>query len=238
MVSNGGVIMKKLLFVLLVVSLLVLSACAGEKVIEEEPATEPVIEQEVEPVVEEEMEPVDCVDPEIRDLIDEARDLDQLHYYMRESPYFRQQYEVFVKGDKMKVVLPEASKFIRGEYYNTVYLDLNTKEAVAYCEEKRRCSDFYEAFDVDYEQYYRQTPVDWTLSLDCAKEISTERMFDRDVVLVEYTENGKTNNMWLYMFNGMAAKMIEDIDAADPVQRTFEMLSMSVSDEDVVKQSN
>lgn len=231
--------MKKLLFVLLIVSLLVLSACAGEKVLKEEPAAEPVVEQEVEPAVEvEEEEAVDCVDPEIRALIDEARDLDQLHYYMRESPYFREQYEVFVKGDKMKVVLPEASKFIRGEYYDTVYLDLITKEAVAYCEDKKRCSDFYEAFDVDYEQYYRQTPVDWTLSLVCAEKVSTENMFSRDVVLVKYTENGKTYNMWLYMFNGMAAKMIEDIDAADPVQRTFEMLSMSVSEEDVVKQSN
>ena len=237
MVSNGGVYMKKLLLVLLIVSLLVLSACAGEKVLKEEPTAEPVVEQEVEPAVEVE-ETVDCVDPEIRDLIDEARNIEQLHYYMRESPYFRQQYEVFVKGDKMKVVLPEASKFIRGEYYNTVYLDLSTKEAVAYCEDKKRCSDFYEAFDVDYEQYYRLTPVDWAVSLDCAKEISTERMFNRDVVLVEYEMNGKTNNMWLYMFNGVTAKMIEDIDAADPVQRTFEMLSMSVSDEDVVKQSN
>jgi hypothetical protein len=232
----GGVIMKKLLFVLLVVSLLVLSACGGEKELKKEPVAEPVVEKEVKPIVEQEVETVDCLDPEIRDLVTDAERIGQLHYYMRETPYFREQYEVFVKGDKMKVILPEASKFIRGEYYDTVYLDLSAKEAVAYCEDRKRCEDPQEEFDVDYEQYYRQTPMDWATSLNCADKISTETMFNRDVVLAQYTMNGKTNKMWLYMFNGVTAKMTEDIDASEPVERSFEILSMSVSDNDVTKQ--
>ncbi|MBW2987480.1 hypothetical protein KY336_02920 [Candidatus Woesearchaeota archaeon] len=231
--------MKKLLFVLLVLSLLVLSACGGEKVMKEEPvAEEPVVEKEVQPIVEKETkpaEPVDCMDPEIKDLIAKA-DTDQLHYYMRETPYFRQQYEVFVKGDKMKIILPEATKFIRGEYFDTVYLDLSTKDAVAYCEDPKRCDDSEEEFAVEYDEYYRLTPMDWAMSLNCADEISTENMFDRDVMLVEYTLNGKTANMWLYMFNGVTAQMIEDIDASEPVQRSFEILSLKVDEEDVTKQ--
>ncbi|MBW3017721.1 hypothetical protein KY325_01025 [Candidatus Woesearchaeota archaeon] len=232
--------MKKILFALLIVSLLVLSACAGEKVVKEEPAAEPVVEKEVTPAVEEEKKPVvveSCMESSVRELLDKAEKLDPLRYYMRETPYFREQYEALVRANKMKVILPEPSTFVRGEYFNTVYLDLDKKEAVAYCEDRKRCNDFEKQFDVDYDDYYRLTPVDWAMSLKCAKVLGTETMFSRDVALVEYEKNGKTSNMWLYIYNGVTAKMVEDVDAKEPVQRSFEMLSMSVSEKDVAHQS-
>jgi hypothetical protein len=164
-----------------------------------------------------------CMDPAIQDLIDKAKDVDELHYKMRET------------HEKMKIILPEPPAFIRGEYYNAVYLDTDTKEAIAYCEDRKRCDDYNKPFEVEYDDYYRQTPMDWALTLDCGENIGTETMYNRDVVVVEYEKNGKTNRMWLYNYYGVASQVIEDVEAKEPAsQRTFEVLSKSVTDEEVV----
>ena len=213
----------------------------------EEPAVE-VIETEEEVIETEEEEEDDmgsitgeavvvsgCMDPAIQDLVDKAKDVDELHYMLRETPYLRKESEFFVKDEKMKIILPEPPAFIRGEYFNAVYLDTDTKEAIAYCEDRKRCDDYNEPFIVEYDDYYRQTPMDWVLTLGCAENIGTETMYNRDVVVAEYEKDGKTNRMWLYNYYGVASQVIEDVEAKEPAaQRTFEVLSKSVTDEDVL----
>ncbi|MBW2987191.1 hypothetical protein KY336_01450 [Candidatus Woesearchaeota archaeon] len=212
-----------------------------EPVVEEEPAVE-VIEPEEEEddmgaITGEAVADTGCMDPSIQALVDKAKDVDELHYLMRETPYLRKESEVFVKDEKMKIVLPEPPAFIRGEYYNAVYLDTDTKEAIAYCEDRKRCDDYNEPFDVEYDDYYRLTPMDWAMTLGCAENIGTETMYNRDVIVAEYEKDGKTNRMWLYNYYGVTSQIIEDVEAKEPAaQRTFEVLSKSVTDEDVVHQ--
>ncbi|MBD3259423.1 hypothetical protein GF371_02205 [Candidatus Woesearchaeota archaeon] len=178
-----------------------------------------------------------CHDPEVKELLDKAEKTKQLRYLMRKPPYFREESEVYVKDSKMKIILPEASKFTRGEYFNAVYLDTDTKEAIAYCEDRVRCDDLNKPFDVEYDDYYVFTPMDWAKMLGCGDKTGTETMFNRNTAVVEYKEDGKTNIMNLYDYYGVAAQVVKDVDAKDPKMWTFEVLSNSVTEEDVVHQT-
>jgi len=209
--------------------------------------TEPVeIQEEPEPVEEAGMDTVTgssvvetggCLDPDVQMLVDKAKSTKEMRYLMRKPPYFRDEYEVFVKDNKMKIVLPEASKFVRGEYFNTIYLDTDSKEAIAYCEDRVRCDDLNKPFEVEYNDYYELTPKDWILTLGCADNIGTETMFNRHTVVVEYKEDSKTNRMNLYSYYGVAAQVIKDIDAKEPKMWSFEMISSSLTKEDVTHQT-
>lgn len=177
------------------------------------------------------------IDPRIAELVEKTNKNKEMRYYLSQSPDIHIKSQVFVKGNRMKIILPEPSAFVRGNYYNVVYLDTQTKEAVGYCEDLKRCNDLNKRFeDIDYDYYYQLTPRDWALFFDDAEFMGTETMFNRDVTQLKFTKAGKTYKIWLYNFHGLAAKVVEDAESANPNLIFFELISNHVSDTQVEHQ--
>jgi hypothetical protein len=62
-------------------------------------------------------------------------------------------------------------------------------------------------------------------------------MFNRHTVVVEYKEDGKTNRMNLYSYYGIAAQVAKNVEAEEPTLWSFEMISSSLTNEDVTHQT-
>ncbi|MBW3013970.1 hypothetical protein KY335_01900, partial [Candidatus Woesearchaeota archaeon] len=173
------------------------------------------------------------IDPRVAELVDKAKELKEFRYYYSESPDVHLKSQFFIKDEKVKIILPAPPAFARGKYYNAIYLDTKTKDAAAYCEDEKRCSDLNQEFPANYDDYYRLTPRDWALFVEDAEVLGTEVMYNRDTTLVEFEKGGRTYRIWLYNYHGLAAKVVEDYGASKPRILFFELISTHVSDNQI-----
>ena len=130
---------SKILLVGLIASLLLLSACVYEAEDKPEPAEEPVVDEPkettTEPVKTVPTKPVPSYDPEVQELLNEAKDVDNF-YYLYEArklnPFgsFEQDvtFEAYVRGDQARKILSKATKLRNEVYYNEIYLNTSKKE--------------------------------------------------------------------------------------------------------------
>src|SRR3989344_511753 len=134
------------------------------------------------------------LDSKIQKLVDVARKVKKYSYKARyPESYGRRHIEVKVSDNKIRIFYPQQEFIVMRDSYDNIYLDTEINEAIAYCEEKIRCSDPNSGFEVDYDKHLPKTPVDWTLELleaDELKVIGNEFNHDRSLTVIEYELNG------------------------------------------------
>ena len=121
----------------------------------------------------------------------------------------RDQY--FVKGNRIKIKLYEVNQWDK-DYFDTVYLNTDTKEAEAFCEDtdKARCRDNDRKFDISYDDFIMKTPLTWLNEMaTSAKVISSESFDERQSYVLEYPGvDGATVRIWIDKFSGVPVKVL------------------------------
>ncbi len=131
-----------------------------------------------------------------------------LKYMYQDPTMYPEEWETWVKGDKMHIKLRELDN-VQGEVYiDNVYLDLTKKTAVGYCERKvYRCADPNSPIDVKFAKYYRETPFDWIDDVAYAKQESQEQVQQRNVWKITDDFEGMKTTAWVDEYYGIPIKV-------------------------------
>ncbi|HLD02356.1 MAG TPA: hypothetical protein VJC07_01495 [Candidatus Nanoarchaeia archaeon] len=116
-----------------------------------------------------------------------SKDDANLRYKFDQSPENPREYEIFIKGDKMKVILPDYNDYL-GEY-DIAYIDLSDESAVAYCTNTAniKCKDKTKQIEVPFKDVITKTPYDWLNEVPPEAKITGSAMVGRRTVeIVEY----------------------------------------------------
>ena len=206
------------IFVVLCVAFMFLVGCGAKEeapaekespstkhVTEPEESAEPEPEEEAEP----EPEPAKKPSKQIQELLDKYKGRVQSVKYMYQDQTIKpEEWETWVKGDKMHVKLREMDNIREDVYIDQVYLDLSSKTAVGYCERTAyRCADPNSPVEVNFKKYYRKTPFEWIDEVTYAEKEAEEQMQQRNVWKIKYTEGSKTTTMWVDEYYGIPVKV-------------------------------
>lgn len=201
----------RLFFIFAVVSLLLFAAGCGKA--KEQPVVKPEteIKPEVKPAPEPappvvEKQPVTVIDEEVQGVLDKRSKVTgyKYLYYGPPNPGFGLEFRVL--GSKARLYLGTLSKLADGKTYDTVYLDLAAKSAVAYCESVS-CTN-KGSLDVNFDDYYLQTPADFASSVAGAKLRNYELLYQRKTAVIIFEDTkGMNGTMWLDTVYGMPVKV-------------------------------
>jgi hypothetical protein len=202
------------------------------------PETPPLVETP--PVVETTPPPIEpTLPPEISTLFDKAKTKTSYQYKYQGPPNTKDIYEVFVKGDKMKVYIPKASSSIRTLNYDTVYIDLSTMTAKGYCEWNNAYCTKTEGVTAPAEDFAFKTPFQWIDGITTGTIKGSETFDKRAVYHLEYFVDGVRTNVLIDKFTGVPVQVLIGEDPRDLVEtRTIytysEFVANSLQDADFV----
>tara|TARA_Y100000310_G_C20687159_1_gene819812 strand:+ start:1657 stop:2340 length:684 start_codon:yes stop_codon:yes gene_type:complete len=95
-------------------------------------------------------------------------------------------YAISVKGDKIKIELPEMNVEERGKFYNLIYLDTAEATAEAYCKGHSSCEGAVGKIkDLNYLSVYLDSPFDWLAQITEAEKIGEKQVEGRDTITLE-----------------------------------------------------
>lgn len=117
------------------------------------------------------------------------------------------EYNIWISGDKMKIVLPPYKDFFK--YYDTIYANSASKTAVAYCYnlDNRLCREKEGPYDLNYADVSTKTPYMWINEIPPEAQVTaSEQIEKRDVAVVEY---GNTK-MWIDKFYKIPLRVVSD----------------------------
>jgi hypothetical protein len=157
------------------------------------------------------------------------------HYLYQGPPHPTKYYEIFVKGDKMKVYLPKGDASISQLKYDTVYIDVAENKAKAYCERERISCGDTQAKVVTASDYYFKSPFDWIKELDAGTAAGTQNVNGRNALRM----NSENITVWIDTYSGLPILIKLGEDTKDPTKQLIEYeykdLSInSVLDEELV----
>jgi hypothetical protein len=192
-------------------------------------------ETEPEPEETVEAEPVKVLTKKMKQLLQkhEGRVANMMYMYQDQTNK-PEEWQTWVKDNKMHIELRQLDN-VRGEVYvDNIYLDLAEKTAVGYCEAKvYRCADPNTPVELNFNKYYRETPLDWIEKVTYAELISDEQINSRKVWKVKYEEGDKQVFMWIDDYYGVSS-MIREVRDGVVNEYIFEDISFnSVEDSDL-----
>lgn len=177
----------------------------------------------------------------VLDLLELNSKVTGIKYNYQDITIRPQVYTISIKGDKIKVEIPRDTIENPDYRYTTIYLDTQTGEAEAYCEDRDDfyCPDPNKPFDVDYNEYYKKTPYAWLEILrqaDEAEVVAEETIDRRKVMKVIAIEDGLQTEYWIDNYYGMPLQIIVDGDKEEGFYYFREMAFNKVKDTDVEHQ--
>src|SRR3989344_3624177 len=162
--------------------------------------------------------------------------LKNIQYEHRRFPDNQELHIISILGDKMVYVLPESQAFMKDEYFDTVYLDIPTGTAVAYCEHKgdQKCPEPNKAFrDIDFfiGMVLYDDWVDKIIDGTNYIKRDQETLFDRKVDVFDVDINGVTHRISVDQFYGVPLKIEKypdsDVDGSRPAEEyTYRIISV------------
>ncbi|MDP3765288.1 MAG: hypothetical protein Q8R04_02145 [Nanoarchaeota archaeon] len=217
--------MKKYLFISYFIFLLVfMIACAP---VQKESA--PISKSEAnagkpsEPVIGQKQE----VSAEVKELLDKSKTRVRSIYYKYKGPETGNSfYEFYAKDAKIKY-LPalEIKSLDAVDSYDTIFIDKTAKTAVSYCV-AYYCKYKGKKQDLNYDDVYISTVLDWVSSLTSTKKVGEEVIDDRSTWKIE-TNKGI---LWVDTFYGIPLK----VESSGKTYRFQQISVNSVQDADVV----
>lgn len=183
--------------VLLVLILLIGCAQTGQQAQPPAPIQQPAqpqaetpaetVSQEETPITEE----ITTMPNDIREILEKGKTGLSSYSYNYKSPESDVKSQIYVKGNKIKIILPEKNTKEQGKVYNTIYLDTEKKTAQAYCIGYSSCEGKVgKVKDLNYEEAYIETPLGWLAKVTEAKQIDERTVEGRKSIYLE-TNIGK-----------------------------------------------
>ena len=201
--------MKKILLILILAILVLGFGCAPRSFLENPAKESKEKTTEVTETVKEETKTTE--DQSYMKLIDKAKSYQSLSYDIGEDALTRRLYTVYLKGDNMKLALPDYVHIGNREYYDTVYLNKAANEALAYCEsrEKYFCPDNNKQYKVKYNEYIHKSPFVWLSEVQNPTYVGVEVINFRETTKLSYLKNNKDAFIWIDNFYGLPIKVLE-----------------------------
>ena len=171
-------------------------------------------------------------------LLQRNKDVTNYHYVFDADKV--EGYEVFISGSNVKKVYIDA-KPLRGDiFYNTIYLNRETKTAVGICNKPGvTCGAIWnKAYIVDYEsENIGPTPVEMIDTVRNPQEVGSEVMLNRDLTIIEFINaDGKKERWSLDDFYGLPSRqVIYSSDEEIEESHTFIKLSVGQVQEEEVR---
>ena len=204
---------NKIILCLLILSIFLVSACAPVEVptkeTDQEPAKVVVVsetriikaideEEEIEEVVEVSEE--EQIPSEIEEFLSIADEKVQSISYSYKGPETKDFfYDFFVKGNNIKYILsPTYFIDVEGDNYDAIYLDKVLQTAQGYCDAKK-CYRKGKKADLDYDEEYILTPLDWLDKIEEAEKVGEEIIDRRDTWKLS-TKPSSLGNMTIYHY--------------------------------------
>jgi len=170
----------------------------------EQPVEKVVTTKQV--VVEEEHKSSE-IDDEVQDILDNNYRYKSIEYDYREGERVDlPTYDVSLKDDAMKIILPEEGGILRTDELDMVILDLDEQTGVGYCASERLCIEQGEFGDVEFEDFYLETPFDWADKIESAEKVGERRLYNRDLAVVHVND---MYEYWIEEYYGIVIKVIE-----------------------------
>ena len=137
------------------------------------------------------------------------------------------------KSNILKASYSSTQRDDRQNPYDTVYLDLNTKNATAYCETVGRCDNRDLAIQVNYDDHFRTMPFEILDSITFAVEKGNEQIDRKNAIILDFEDNtGKKGTIFIWEYWGMPLRVIYTSPKSYKIEYR-EMAVNSVKDEDI-----
>lgn len=174
------------------------------------------------------------IDPEtptlntvVVELLTKSKNVESMSYeYKRLDRPLERPVNVWVKKLLVKQEVNVQTDIQKKNEMDTVIFDTGARTATAYCESVRFCLKTGEKGEVDYEQYYIKTPLDWIDGVTSAEKIS-EAVIDGRKVWQLRTPEGV--DLWVDTFYGVPLR----VDAEGVRYQFDNPLFNGVKDEEV-----
>ncbi len=147
---------------------------------EQEAPVEEVTQLKEAPVAEEPEEQIK-IPNDIKEILEKGKTRLTSFSYNYKGSGFTQEYKIYVKGSKIKIVPPEIVNVKGGKFYNTIYIDAENKSAEAYCVGYSNCRlNTGKIADLNYDKAYIETPLDWLDKVTEAERIDRRQVEGRN----------------------------------------------------------
>ncbi|MFH1915814.1 MAG: hypothetical protein ABIJ21_00985 [Nanoarchaeota archaeon] len=196
------------------------------------PPADEVIPPEIPDVPPEPIIPEQALPAEIKTLFEKAETNTKGYTYKFQGPPNpTEYYDVLVKGDKMKVLLPKGSSIIKTNNFDTVYIDLSANTAEGYCEREPLYCKGGPAITTDAAKWRFKTPLDWIPEITTGTLMGSETLLGRPVYRLEYIKDDLQHVAFIDKFFGIPilVKIGEDIKGVNDKLTIYEYKSVSVN---------
>ena len=150
------------------------------------PEPEPLPPPPPKPAPTEAATPTPEVDQELVELLQLSEKLRSIRYKLIE-PLNVGGHIWLLRDDKIKILLWRPLELKdRENYFDVVYLNVDTKDALGVCEDAQDCLQLGKQFpNIDFDEFYRPTPWDWLATIPPEAKIYGEQQYEnRDVVRI------------------------------------------------------
>lgn len=204
--------------------LLLIASCAPQQQFQQQavPAAKPDIVSQPAPA-----QPNLEVTAEVKELLDKSKAKVKSAYYKYYGPETGANfYEFYLKDSKIKYNPNRELKTLdRLDSYDTIFIDKSLKTAESHCV-ATYCTYKGKKQDLDYDDAYIPTIIDWGSGLTYAKKIGEEVIDDRSTWKVDSSKG----TLWIDIFYGIPLK----VDSSGKSYRFRQISVNSVQDSDVV----
>jgi len=169
----------------------------------------------VEKVVQESPPPVEVAptekenSPQVKALLKRYEDkVKSYEFYYAPPPDNLARDHYFVKGNRVKIELFEKNVAQRDDYFDTIYLNLETKSAKRYCIKGGiLCKDFKQGQDTSYDEYSLQFPHEYVSQIVKADITGSETLYDRRTMKLSYELGGILHYAWVDEYSGLPVRV-------------------------------
>lgn len=155
-------------------------------------------------------QPVSNIDEDVQDLMDNNDKLTSMSYnYRAASAVDSETYEIYLKGDEMKILLPLKTQILNTLEIDTVIVDWGDRTATSYCQSLKYCVETGMIEEgVSFDEYYVMNPVFWLDEIDSAEKTEERKLFNRDATVADINDGEYV--FWIEDFYGVPLQIEQD----------------------------
>ncbi len=223
--------MRKILLIFGVLALVFIVSCAPAQTTQQTTTAPPQPKEDVKQPVEQPsiIQPKQEISAEVKELLDKSKTRVKNIYYKYRGPETSKTgdnfFEFYVKDTKIKYIpAREIQSLDLPDSYDVIFIDKTAETAISYCE-ATYCAYKGKKADLNYDEAYIKTVLDWVDGITDAKKVGEEIIDERNTWKVE-ANNGI---LWIDTFYGIPLK----IESNGKTYRFQQISANSVQDSDV-----